>query len=78
MGTCPLPSNQPMLKKHDFLHHYVTSLPYRPVLALPEALSGISGYDPMSEDLEAQALATVLPPQGYLRPHWSDQAHRGL
>lgn len=68
----------PMLQKHDFLHHYLTSPFYRHITALPEALSGVSGYDPMSEDPEAQALATLLPPNGYPRPRWSDQCHGGL
>lgn len=29
----------------------------------------------MFEDLEAQALATLLPPNGHPRPYWLDQAH---
>lgn len=32
----------------------------------------------MPEDLEAQALATLLPPNGYPKPRWSGQGHGGL
>ena len=57
-----------MLQKHDFLHHYMASPFNRPGTDLPEALSGVSGYDPMSEDPDAQGLAPLLPPNGYTRP----------
>lgn len=63
----------PMLQKHYFQHHYIMSPFCKQVAALPEAISGVSGYDPMSEDCETQAAATLLSPNGYMGPHLSGQ-----